>query len=149
MSNDFNPTNLSNLIGLWDFRSGAENKDTGLGDGIAQNGTFEGNAFASGGSLKLDGHGDYFDVCGPDDPFDLTEATVIVQFNQEEHVGSSPDSLVNRGEYEDRGTDGFFNISVTKDGAVKLIHCANSLGSSWPAIFVRAARSKRIAPWSR
>ena len=115
--------NVSNLIGLWDFENGATAADTGLDDGIAQNGEFEGHANASGGRLHTDGNGDYFDVDGADGPFAaLSAGTIEVQFTQDQHVGGSPDALVNRGEYDDRSSEGYLNIAVTKDGQVEVIH---------------------------
>lgn len=113
------------LIGFWDFRAGAENKDTGLADGIAQDGSFYGDAYASGGSLQLDGDKDFFKVGGDTSAFDLTEGTIEVQFVQEEHVGGSPDTLVSRGEYYKDDSDGYFSISVTDDGRVQVVHMAN------------------------
>jgi len=131
MTNFSDPANASHLVGLWDFRAGNETKDTGLADGIAQNGHFENGAFASGDQLRIDGHNDFFDVSGADHPFDLAEGTIKVQFTQSEHIGSSPDTIVNRGEYEDRSHEGFFEIRVTKDGKVEVFHqMANSDGGA-------------------
>ncbi|MCG6901560.1 MAG: Hint domain-containing protein, partial [Rhodobacter sp.] len=124
MSN-FDPNSVTGLVGLWDFRNGAETADTGLDDGIAQNGAFFGNANASGDSAHFDGNCDRFSVSGQDGPFDLAAGTIEVQFRQDTHIGTSPDSLVNRGEAADAGTEGYFNISVLADGSVKVIHCAN------------------------
>jgi len=120
--NDFDNPGADNLIGLWDFRDGAKTKDTGLADGIAQNGHLHGNAYISNGALHLDGSHDYFDVSGEDAPFDLSRGTIEVEFTQKHHVGSSPDVLVNRGEYCDRATEGYFNIQVTEHGQVQLMH---------------------------
>jgi Ca2+-binding RTX toxin-like protein len=123
--------NAAHLIGFWDFLKPDAGKDTGLADGIAQNGQFEGGARASGGQLKTDGHGDYFDVdgdsisAGNDAPFDLSQGAISVQFTQDCHIGTSPDTLVNRGEYADRGTEGYFQMRVTRDGRVEVMHCAN------------------------
>lgn len=119
---NFNETFAANLVGLWDFRAGKENKDTGLDDGIAQNGEFEGDANASGDRLHTDGHGDYFDVDGKDGPFNLDQGTVITEFTQSAHVGTSPDVIVGRGEFEDADDDGYFEIRVTKDGKVEAYH---------------------------
>ncbi|MBY6200072.1 Hint domain-containing protein [Maritalea mobilis] len=122
MTNFSDPGSVDGLIGLWDFRSGAENKDTGLDDGVAQNGHFHGDAYASSDQLKLDGHCDYFDVSGNDAPFDLSEGTIEVQFQQDQQVGSSPDVLVNRGEYNDKHSEGWFAIRVTEHGEVLVDH---------------------------
>ena len=120
-----------NLVGFWDFLNSGKAADTGLADGIAQNGKFEGGATASGGSLVTDGYGDHFDVdgetlqAGNDTPFDLSEGTIAVQFTQDSQIGSSPDTLVNRGEYADRGSEGYFEIRITGDGRVEVQHCSN------------------------
>ncbi|WP_417255709.1 Hint domain-containing protein [Celeribacter halophilus] len=126
---DFNDALAENLIGLWEFSSGASNEDTGLSDGIAQNGHFHGNAHVDDGALQLDGKGDYFDVSTnstTDAPFDLSEGTIQVQFTQDCHVGSSPDTIVNRGEYCDRNSEGYFNIEVTRDGSVVVNHISDT-----------------------
>ncbi len=122
MTNFSDPANVSHLVGLWDFRSGHETKDTGLADGIAQNGHFENGAYASGDQLRTDGYNDIFEVSGADHPFDLAEGTVEVQFTQSHHIGTSPDTIVNRGEYADRSSEGFFEIRVTIDGKVEVFH---------------------------
>ncbi len=127
---NFDPSTVTNLVGLWDFRSGATTADTGLDDGIAQNGEFAGNANASGDFAHFDGNGDDFDVDGgagatTDAPFDMASGTIEVQFVQDAHVGTSPDTIVNRGEYADRSSEGYFNISVQANGAIRVIHCAN------------------------
>ena len=127
MADNFNDPFATNLVGLWDFLNGNPNGDTGTADNLTQDGTPEGGANISGGRLHLDGHGDYFDVDGdhggPEESvFDLTEGTISVQFTQEEHVGSSNDTLVNRGEYKDRDDEGWFAIQVTKYGQIELFH---------------------------
>ena len=44
---NFDPNSVNNLIGLWDFIRGNETADTGLDDGIAQNGnSIDGNGVA-------------------------------------------------------------------------------------------------------
>lgn len=81
MSDNLNDPFAANLIGLWDFLDSGKTKDTGLADGIAQNGHLEGGASISGGQLHTDGWHDYFDVetsGNSDDAFDLTEGTVAV-----------------------------------------------------------------------
>lgn len=139
MSDSFSDPFASNLIGLWDFRDSAPLKDTGTADGVMQNGWLHGDASVSGGRLHTDGHGDYFEVdgeivgnsagdspnAGDDDPFKLSEGTISVQFVQAAHIGSSDDSIVNRGEYEDRSDEGYFEIRVTRDGSVEVMHTAN------------------------
>ncbi|WP_417248816.1 Hint domain-containing protein [Celeribacter sp.] len=110
------------LIGLWEFAPSDENADTGLADGIAQYGTFYCGADAEDGSLVLDGRNDRFDVKGKDSPFDLSQGTVQAQFTQYSHVGSSPDTIVSRGETCDAKWEGAFQIQVTKSGAVTAYH---------------------------
>lgn len=122
---------VANLIGFWDFLKGSETQDTGLADGIAQNGTLQGNATISDGRLTLDWDGcsggvfevDGEDVvAGHDAPFDLAEGSLRVRFTQHQHVGSAPDTILNRGEYADRATEGFFELRVTCDGRVETLH---------------------------
>ncbi|MEM6759209.1 MAG: Hint domain-containing protein [Pseudomonadota bacterium] len=128
MADNFNDPFAQNLIGLWDFLNSDPNGDTGLADGLAQDGTPENGASIAGGRLRLDGQNDRFDVDGnngPNDvPFDLDEGTISVQFTQDKHVGTSPDTLVNRGEFNDASTEGFFAIQVTRDGKVQVQHIA-------------------------
>ncbi|MEP1014385.1 MAG: Ig-like domain-containing protein [Paracoccaceae bacterium] len=123
MTNNFSNPFAQNLVGLWDFQSSESNQDTGLADGVAQNGHFEGDAFASGDQLITDGNRDYFDVSGDDDPFDLNVGTIEVQFTQDTHIGTSPDTIVNRGEYKDLADEGYFGIQVTQNGSIEVIHC--------------------------
>ena len=130
MSNNFNDPFAANLVGLWDFLDSGRTADTGLADGFAQNGHLEGGANVSGGRLHTDGDHDHFDVNGDtaggnDAPFDLSEGTIAVQFTQDAHVGTSDDTIVNRGEYADRSTEGYFEIRVGIHGTVELMHCAN------------------------
>lgn len=129
MANNFNDPFATNLIGLWDFLGGSPKADTGLADGVAQNGSTHGGAYISGDKLKLDGDCDHFDVDGNkganDAPFDLAEGTIAVQFSQDKHIGSSHDTLVNRGEYADKHSEGWFAIQVTRDEEVKVLHHAN------------------------
>lgn len=71
----FDDANATNLVGLWDFASTAPTSDTGLADGIAQNGHLHG-AHITGDRLVTDGYHDYFDVSGADAPFDLDVGTL-------------------------------------------------------------------------
>ncbi len=138
VANNFSDPFAQNLIGLWDFIGSGCNQDTGLADGTAQNGHFEGGAFASGDQLITDGHNDYFDVTGDDDPFDLEVGTIAVQFTQAAHVGSSPDTIVNRGEFNDLASEGYFGIQVSQSGRVEVIHCvpgADSILRTDPGFF--------------
>lgn len=121
-SNFSNPYS-ANIIGLWDFLSGSETKDTGLADGVAQDGAnFGGNFY--GGWLKTDGKCDHFDVQGNDDPFDLSAGTIITQFQATGDIGKCKDyvTVVSRGEAADAAAEGFFEIRITKTGAVEVVH---------------------------
>ena len=130
MSDVFNDPANPNLIGLWDFTDGAKLKDTATAaDGLAQNGHIDGEASISGGKLTfLDGQkDDRFDVNGDnggplESAFDLDKGTVQVRFTQSVHNGSSPDTLVNRGEFNDTHPEGYFGLSVTASGAVQAFH---------------------------
>ncbi len=115
----------ANLIGLWDFLPSDSNADTGLDDGIAQDGNFDGGAYDSNGQLVTNGYNQWFEPTGNDDPFDLAQGTIIVEFNQSEHIGTSPDTLVNRGEHADRFTEGYLDIRITIEGAVEVQHVAD------------------------
>jgi len=123
--NGFDLSAAEHLIGLWDFNDGAKTADTGLTDGFAQNGHLHGGASISDGALRLDGLLDYFDVSGATVPFDLATGTVMVQFTPGLHVGLSPNTVVSRGEYCDRASEGYFGIQVTAAGQVQLQHYDN------------------------
>ncbi|MCR9067341.1 MAG: Hint domain-containing protein [Rhodobacteraceae bacterium] len=118
------PANVDKLVGLWDFEDGAKDQDTGLADGVAQNGMFFDGASASGGKLNLaDQDESRFEVDGNDDVFEaLDKGTIRVRFEQEDHNGGSPDTLVSRGEYDSKKDDGLFDLRVTKDGEVEVFH---------------------------
>ena len=131
MANNFDPSGVTNLIGLWDFREGNETADTGLGDGIAQNGTFENGAFPAGDALQLDGVDDIFRVAGDDNPFDLDRGTLEFSFSRDaSNPGSSVETLVNRGEEADAATEGYVNASLNPDGSTQVIHTANGVSAT-------------------
>lgn len=119
----FDDMYTANLVGLWDFLPGDENADTGLDDGTAQDGSFHGSG-AWNGELYTNGC-NYFQVNGDDAPFDLDEGTIMLSFTQSSQVGSSDDTLVSRGEYNDRFTEGFLDIRVTASGAVEVQHVSD------------------------
>ena len=134
----FGDPNNPNLIGLWDFLTGAEKKDSATAvDGQQQDGMLKGHDSGTNkGQLVLDDDNkdSFFKVVGDyggakESAFDLNEATVQVRFEQSDHNGGSPDVLVSRGEYDDRTSEGFFSIAVTKDGGIELHHqMANGVG---------------------
>ncbi len=137
MTNFTEPTNVDDLIGLWDFLSGNETADTGLDDGLAQNGNaVDGNGVApafSNGQLLVGGGSNsdptVFDVnanansSSDDSQFNLDRGTIEVQFTQSSQSGSSDDVILSRGEKKiDEDDEGFFEIRVTSDGRVQSYH---------------------------
>ncbi len=127
MANNFDDTSMANLIGLWDFLSGGESDDTGLDDGFAQNGTFVNGADAAGDQLITEGPRERFDVGGNDDPFDLDEGTIFVEFTQADNSRGAFQSVVSRGEFFDSSDEGYFGIEVIRDGAVQVTHISNGV----------------------
>jgi len=122
MARNFDNTYDANVVGLWDFLPGMENKDTGLDDGVAQDGTPVGGPATAGGWMLTDGKNDQFDVGGADNAFDLAEGTIITEFKQFSHIGLTPDTVVSRGIADQAATDGFFEIRVTADGGIEAYH---------------------------
>ncbi|MGR3805566.1 Hint domain-containing protein [Marinibacterium profundimaris] len=114
----FENTYSANVIGLWDFLPFDPKADTGLDDGIAQDGSFHG-AWAQNGELVTNGCS-FFQVNAEDTPFDLHEGSLVLEFNQTCHTGTSPDTLVSRGDHATRYEDGFLDIRVTADGAIEV-----------------------------
>ena len=151
MSNTFDNPNPSNLIGLWDFLDSGRKDDSGLADGIAQNGHLQGDASISGGMLHTGGCG-IFEVNGGNDaPFNLNEGTIVVEFTQDNHIGNSADTIVNRGEQADADQEGWFDISVTKDGAVQVWHSDNGHDAhltTGPGFFNEGDTIKASYSWS-
>ncbi len=151
MSNNFDDPNASNLIGLWDFLGSGPRDDTGLADGIAQDGHLQGDASISGGALHTGGCG-MFEVNGGNDaPFNLAQGTIAVTFTQDNHIGSSPDTIVNRGEQADANQEGWFEISVTREGAVQVWHCDNGHDvnlTTGPGFFDEGDTIKASYSWS-
>ncbi|TCP61417.1 intein [Rhodovulum bhavnagarense] len=121
-----------NVIGLWEFDDGCSYyaRDTGLDDGVAQNGTYENGANDYGGWLTLDGYNDRVDVDGKDTPFDLSAGTIQTRFIADGSYSKcggtqlEGGTLVNRGEYADRYDEGYFGLSTTASGAVMVEHYA-------------------------
>ena len=131
MSNVFTDTSNPNLIGLWDFANGAKLKDTATAvDGEAQNGVLEGDDVSISGNalvLKDDNDESFFKVIGDGNgpkssAFDLNAATVQVRFVQSDHNGGSEDVLISRGAFDEKTSDGYFQIAVEKNGKVTVWH---------------------------
>ena len=126
-SSNFDNPYAANLIGLWDFLTGSETKDTGLDDGVAQDGTKVGGGTFSGGRFDASGKNTYFDVEGNDNPFQLDAGTLVTQFTQ---VGDPAwcdyySTVVSRGEAADAYDEGFFEVRVTDGGALQVRHIDN------------------------
>ena len=119
MARNFDNTYSAKVIGQWDFRDGFQTNDTGLADGIAQDGTPIDSPLISGGWLNLFGDGQRFDVAGTDDePFDLEEGTIETEFRA--GLGSGTETVVSRG-LADSQSD-YFAINVNFDGSVEVVH---------------------------
>lgn len=125
MPNDFTEP-AQTLVGLWEFKSSAQAGDIGLTDGQAQNGVYDGNIAAVSGAAVFDGNYDWIDVEGDDAPFDMAQGSIEVEFTQANKVGSSPDTLVSRGEWGDRSSDCYFGLDITENGAVRIQHFSGS-----------------------
>ncbi len=126
MATNFDNVYSADVVGLWDFLPGQEHDDTGLGDGIAQDGTPVSVPSFLGGWMLADGTDDHFAVHGDDAPFDLSEGTIITEFKQFYHAGTDPVTVVSRGEADLADTSGFFEIRVTSDGAIEAFHADNA-----------------------
>jgi len=122
MATNFTNSYAADVIGLWDFRHGQETEDTGLDDGIAQDGTTAGCPSFCGGWMLTGGHYSRLGVHGDDTPFDLTEGTIITEFKEFNHLGTEDTTVVSRGEADCAFQDGFFEIRVTAAGAVEVYH---------------------------
>ncbi|MEM7732331.1 MAG: cadherin domain-containing protein, partial [Pseudomonadota bacterium] len=124
----FDQSGVTGLIGLWEFSNGNPSGDTGRDDGLSQNGTFENGAFATAGRAVFDGHNDRFDVDGDhggplESEFDLARGVIETQFTSNPGEPLSNATIVNRGEFSDMDTEGWFGIRVTGDGKVIVQHC--------------------------
>ncbi|MGR3759221.1 Hint domain-containing protein [Roseobacteraceae bacterium NS-SX3] len=124
MADNFDNPYSANLIGLWDFRTGFTDDDTGLGDGIAQDGTGAGGAAFAGGWMHGNGDGSRFEVDGGNDaPFDLAEGSILTKFKPYGLPEDGVQTIVSRGLSEPGAEEtSFFEIRVTEDGAVELAH---------------------------
>lgn len=125
MAISFDNPYAADVIGLWDFRPCQEHDDTGLDDGIAQDGMSVGDPGFAAGWMLTDGQGTWFGVQGDDAPFDLAEGTIITEFKEFNHIGCDDNTIVSRGEADASFQEGFFEIRVTADGAVEVFHADN------------------------
>ncbi len=136
MATNFDNPYSANLIGLWDFRPNFETNDTGLDDGIAQDGTpVDTPDFSAGWMFTGAGDSDRMDIDdGDDEPFDLDEGTIIASFRpfgfgSTVASGGSPTSgnqtIVSRGVEQSSGEandSGFFEMRVTPAGRIEVTH---------------------------
>lgn len=113
------------LIAFWDFNE--TDKTQAVADGAtadgAQDGVYMGDAQPVGGKLVLGGKGHV--LIPADDAFQLSKGTLKVEFTQNKHIGSSPDTIVSR-DSSGRDDGGHFNMTVTKDGQVEVRHQTDS-----------------------
>lgn len=143
MARNFDNPFSAKVIGLWDFRSGDETADTGLGDGIVQDGVPVGTAGFGGGWLLAGGTGARFEVPGEaDTPFDLAQGTVRLEFRQYAYNPGGTQTVVSRGT-TDPGAVGeedggivfpeggayLFEVRVTEAGAVEVLHADGHAGA--------------------
>ncbi|MEM7438275.1 MAG: Hint domain-containing protein [Pseudomonadota bacterium] len=91
-------------------------------DGVAQTGTNIGsaNTLNATNELDLDGENDAV-LIAADDNFQIGKGALSLDFSQDHHVGSSPDTLISRdsSNYDDGG---HLTIQVTKHGEVTVRH---------------------------
>lgn len=121
MADNFNNIYSANLIGLWDFLDGGETSDTGLGDGIAQDGTIVGPGTAHAGWFNTYDPGVRFDVDdGDDTPFDLTTGSIVTKFRPDQPYDGSQ-TVVSRG-LADGDDASYFAVRTTEEGAVEVYH---------------------------
>ena len=121
MAINFDNPYSANLIGLWDFRPGAETNDTGLDDGIAQDGTpVNSPDFTAGWMFTGRGNDQRLDVDdGDDGEFDLDEGTIITRFRQFEPADDGVSTIVSRG-IDDSGNVCFARTGLVTSGANQL-----------------------------
>lgn len=124
MAANFDNPYSANLVGLWDFRDGQINDDTGLADGIAQDGSGSGGMTYAGGWAMSNGSTSQFVVPGDaDDPFDISTGTLITSFRPYIRPGQEDQTVVSRGLSDSDDADGEnFAIRVTDTGAIQLSH---------------------------
>ncbi|MCD9146787.1 Hint domain-containing protein [Pseudophaeobacter flagellatus] len=124
MADNFDNPYSANLVGLWDFREGYTTDDSGLGDGIAQDGVGSGGTTYAGGWMLGNGDGSQFTVAGNQDvPFDLATGSLITSFKASAMPGSGEQTVVSRGLSSQDDADGeSFVIRVSEEGVVSLSH---------------------------
>ena len=123
MADNFDNTYSANLIGLWDFLDGNETADTGLGDGIAQDGTIVGPGTAHAGWFNTYNSGVRFDVDDGDDAaFDLETGSIVTLFRPDMPLDGSQ-TVVSRGLSDPDGREAsYFAVRTTEEGAVEIYH---------------------------
>ncbi len=147
-SNFQNPY-AADVIGLWDFKPGEETKDTGLDDGIAQNGHLHGYGHFSHGWFNASDKKSYFDVEGGNEaPFQIAEGTLMTEFKLTGDPSRCDDymTVVSRGELKDAHQEGYFDVRVSDKGSVQVLHkdagaqsylcTANNFANDWDVVRV-------------
>ncbi|MCR9125218.1 MAG: Hint domain-containing protein [Rhodobacteraceae bacterium] len=111
------------LVGLWDFAPGSETLDTGVDDGVAQNGELVGGATISGGALRTDGVSGRFSTnTGSDAPFDMDAGTIEIEFTQVAQTSAIFETVLSRGIYENTPESSYFEIHINNEGRVVADH---------------------------
>ncbi|MFW8634531.1 Hint domain-containing protein [Cribrihabitans pelagius] len=153
MANNFDNPYSANLVGLWDFRGGYETRDTGLDDGIAQDGAATGGAGFAGGWLLNGGSGSAFVVGGSEDaPFDLDQGSIITTFKPSDLPEAGAQTVLSRGLAAPGGSDAsHLEIRITSDGAVEISHASGGgsvLLSTGPGFYTGGDVLKVTYGWS-
>lgn len=147
-SNFQNPY-AADVIGLWDFLQGSETKDTGLDDGIAQDGHVHGHGSIHHGWFNASDKKTHFDVeGGNDEPFQIAEGTLMTEFKLTGDPSRCDDymTVVSRGELKDAHQEGYFDVRVSDKGSVQVLHkdagaqsylcTANGFANDWDVVRV-------------
>ncbi|MFW8592937.1 Hint domain-containing protein [Cribrihabitans neustonicus] len=153
MATNFDNPYSANLVGLWDFREGYETRDTGLDDGIAQDGAAAGHAGFGGGWLVNGGNRSGFVVGGSQDaPFDLDQGSIITSFQPAALPDSGVQTLLSRGLASTGGSDAsHLEIRITSDGAVEISHASGGqavLLSTGPGFYTGGDLLKVTYGWT-
>lgn len=120
MAKNFDNPYAAEPVGLWDFRNFHESEDSGLGDGLAQDGTAAGGASFGAGWLYTNFGAGHFDVnSGHYAAFDLAEGTVVTSFRPYD-FGPEAQTVLSRGHFET--PENYFEVSVTADRGIALLH---------------------------
>jgi Ca2+-binding RTX toxin-like protein len=132
------------VFALYNFdESGSPVRDSALGNG-AQDGVYLNGARAVGGRAQLDGCNDEIKI-NTDEAFQLDRGTLAIQFTQNAHVGSGPNTILSRDSVGQ--TDGGFHIDVLANGSIQIVHEAPGGGAYFctPAGFLGACDEIKLS----